>query len=149
MGTLYGLNLEEGEKILWMGKRSIRSLWLPFVAGIIFILMATFMTGISLLLTSLLGVLFILYGISRWLRVDYVITSERALKITRHYAFIYLLKYDVEEIRRERIRSFYSLEKGIPGIKYWNLIIENGGKIVFTGLGDTEEVKKILSKGED
>lgn len=149
MGTPYGLNLEEGEKILWMGKRSIRSLWLPFVAGIIFILMATFMTGISLLLTSLLGVLFILYGISRWLRVDYVITSERALKITRHYAFIYLLKYDVEEIRRERIRSFYSLEKGIPGIKYWNLIIENEGKIVFTGLGDTEEVKKILSKGED
>jgi len=134
MAMSYGLNLEEGEKIIWMGKRSIRSMWLPFIMGII-----------TLPLYGL-GVLFILYGISIWLRVDYVITSHRVLKIIRHY-LSHPIRYDIEEIRRERVRSFYSLEKGIFGMRYFNLVVENNKKIVFKGIGDVEGVKKILSAG--
>jgi len=127
------LKLEEDEKIIWIGKRNIRSLWAPFLAGILFLPFY----GI--------GTLFFLYAILKWLRVDYVITDRRVMKIVRHYAF---LRHDREEIKREKIRGFYSLERGIPGLKYWNVVVENGSKIIFHGVSDVDDLRKLLSARE-
>ena len=69
MYTPYGLNLQRGEKILWMGKRCLASLWLPFLVGVI-----------TLVIYGI-GVLFIAYAIVTWLKVDYVVTDKRVAKV--------------------------------------------------------------------
>ena len=131
----YGLELEKGEKIVWIGKRSLRSLWLPFLIGFI----ALPLYG--------LGVIFIIYAIAKWLKTDYVVTNKRIAKVTRHYAFVYLVSYDVDEIRHEEIKSVYSLQHSMgTRFRYWNLIIENGKKIIFEGIRDVEEVKGAIEK---
>ena len=129
----YGLKLERDERILWMGKRCIGSLWLPFIIGIL-----------TLPLYGI-GVLFILYAISKWLKTDYIITDRKVAKITRHYAFVYLLSYDVEEIKREEIKSMYTLQTSMGRIfHYYDMIIENKGKLIFKGIKYPEEVKKFI-----
>jgi hypothetical protein len=70
------------------GQRYLKSLWFPFLIGII-----------SLPIYGI-GTIFILYAIVTWLKTDYIITSTRAVKVTRHYAFVYLISYDVEEIEQ-------------------------------------------------
>jgi len=131
----YGLRLEKDEKILWIGKRSLRSLWVPFFIGFI-----------TLPLYGV-GIIFIVYAIAKWLKTDYVITDRKVAKVTRHYAFVYLLSYDIKEVKHENVRSVYSVQKVMGSrLRYWDLIIENEKKIVFNGIGDVEEVKKIMEK---
>ncbi len=133
MYTPYGLNLQRGEKILWMGKRCLASLWLPFLIGVI-----------TLVIYGI-GVLFIAYAIVTWLKVDYVVTDKRVAKVTRHYAFVYLISYDLKEIRHEEIKSVYTIQSKMgKSFYFWDLIIENGQKIVFKGIKEPEEVKRIL-----
>ncbi len=131
----YGLQLEKDEKILWVGKRSLRSLWLPFFIGFV-----------TLPLYGI-GILFIVYAIAKWLKTDYIITDRKVVRVTRRYAFVYLISYDIAAIEHERIRSVYSVQKGMGSrFRYWDLIIENGERVEFNGLGDVEEVKRIVEK---
>ncbi len=129
----YGLDLNPGEKILWIGKRSLKSLWLLFVIG--FVLMPLY--G--------MGAIFIIYAIVIWLRTDYVLTNERILKVRRHYAFVYLLSYDIEEMRREDLESMYAIQNSMGRVlDYWDVVIENSERIVFKGVTEPEIIKKIL-----
>lgn len=129
----YGLDLNLGEKILWIGKRSLKSLWLLFVIG--FVLMPLY--G--------MGAIFIIYAIVIWLRTDYVLTNERILKVRRHYAFVYLLSYDIEEMRREDLESMYAIQNSMGRVlDYWDVVIENSERIVFKGVTEPEIIKKIL-----
>ncbi|HEC77347.1 MAG TPA: hypothetical protein ENI33_08875 [Thermoplasmatales archaeon] len=129
----YGLNLLPEEKILWIGKRSLKSLWLFFVVG--FVLLPLY--GV--------GIIFIIYAIVSWLRSDYVLTNERILKVRRRYAFVYLLSYDIEEMKREDLESIYTIQSSMGRVlNYWDVVIENSKKIVFKGVREPEVIKKIL-----
>jgi len=131
----YGLKLEKGEKIVWIGKRSLRSLWFPFIIGFI-----------TLPLYGI-GIIFIIYAIAKWLKTDYVITNKKVARVTRRYAFVYLIDYDIQEIEHDEIKSVYSVQPNIGRkFRYWNLIIEDEKKVVFEGLKDVEEAKRILEK---
>ena len=135
MHVLYGLKLQPGEKILWMGKRCLKSLWHPFLIGLV-----------SLPIYGI-GTIFILYAIVTWLKTDYIITSTRVVKVTRHYAFVYLISYDIEEIKHEEIKSIYTIFPHAGGIfHYCHLIIENEQKIIFKGLKNAEEAKRTFQK---
>jgi hypothetical protein len=118
------------ERVLWMGKRRLKSLWLPLLLGA-----ATFpLYGI--------GTVFILYAIILWLRVTYVITSQRAVKVVEHYA---LLGHKIQEIPLSEIRGVYSVQSGMGNLlDYWNVVFENHTKLVFRGLREPEDVKKTV-----
>ena len=126
----YGLNLEKEEKIEWIGKRCLSSLWLPFMLGFL-----------TLPLYGV-GIIFIIYAIAKWLREDYVITDKRVMEINRKY----LSSTDnIRDILHEEIRGLYTIpRKALTGI-YYDLVIENARKIVFK-LKEPEIAKKIIEK---
>lgn len=129
----YGLNLRAEEKILWIGKRSLKSLWLPLAFGFALLPLYGF------------GLIFIIYAVAVWLRTDYVLTNERVLRIRRRYAFVYLLSYDIEEIKREDVESVYTLQDFMgKTFNYYDVVIENSRKIIFKGIGEPELIKKLL-----
>lgn len=130
----YGLSLKPEEKILWIGKRSLKSL-LPFL---IFGFILTPLYGV--------GIIFIIYALAVWLRTDYVLTNERVLRIRRYYAFLYLRKYIIEEIKREDVESVYTLQDFMgKTFNYSDVVIEDSKKIVFKGVSEPELVKKLLN----
>ncbi len=126
----YGLNLQKGEEIEWIGKRCLGSLWLPFMLGFL-----------TLPLYGV-GIIFIIYAIAKWLKEDYVLTNKRAMIASRKY---FSSNYEIRDIFYEEIRGLYTIpRKALIGI-YYDLVIENARKIVFK-LKEAEMAKKIIEK---
>ncbi|KAA0000892.1 MAG: hypothetical protein FE040_01360 [Thermoplasmata archaeon] len=124
MAIPYGLHLQPGEKILWQGKMSWKSLWVPLLAGIL----SVWIYG--------LGVLFLAYAAAKWLKTDYAVTDKRVIKIVRHYSFLYLADTDIFEIKRDDVNDEY-VAQTLMGKKFDFgdiVFISPKKKVVFKGL---------------
>ena len=135
LNTFYGEVLKKNEKILWVGKRHLKSLWL-----ILFIGCVTFLIyGI--------GIIFILYAMLIWLKVDYIITSFRVMKVTRHYVSV---KHKIQGILHKNIQGIYTVQSNMgKTFNFWDLVIENNQKIVFKGIKETEDIKRIIDNAKN
>ena len=121
-----GFHLLPGEKILWKGKMSWRSLWAPILIGILSI----WIYG--------LGIIFIAYAASKWARIYYIVTNRRVTKVVEHYAF---LRTDTFEIENGEVKDMQVVRTAMgEKLDFGDIvIISDTEKIIFNGISHPYE----------
>ena len=135
------LVLMEGERSYWYGRRSLKSILIPFILGLILLLFGVI---------PILGVLFIVTGIIIILRsVLAVVSTEYFISSHRVYVKYGIIVRRVFEIKNEWITTA-AVRQGVIGriLNYGdNLISVPGhylGTIAMYGVSDPLHVKAIL-----
>ena len=82
------------KKILWKGRNCFRGFLPIILVGVL----TSWVYGI--------GIIFIAYAILKWIRVTYLITDKKIVKIIEHYAFYRIEK---REIRYEEVQDLKNL----------------------------------------
>ena len=70
------LHFNKGERIVWRRRMTLWSLW-PF-----------WLLGLATIWLYGIGLLFWLYAVVKWIRIRYLVTSQRVIKAIDHYAFL-------------------------------------------------------------
>jgi uncharacterized membrane protein YdbT with pleckstrin-like domain len=135
------LVLMEGERSYWYGRRSLKSILIPFILGLILLLFGVI---------PILGVLFIVTGIIIILRsVLAVVSTEYFISSHRIYVKYGIIVRRVFEIKNEWITTA-AVRQGVIGriLNYGDILISVPGHYLGTvamyGVSDPLHVKAIL-----
>jgi len=135
------LVLMEGERSYWYGRRSLKSILIPFILGLILLLFGVI---------PILGVLFIVTGIIIILRsVLAVVSTEYFISSHRVYVKYGIIVRRVFEIKNEWITTA-AVRQGVIGriLNYGDILISVPGHYLGTiamyGVSDPLHVKAIL-----
>ena len=121
----------QDEKILWKGRKCFRS-FLPFI-----------LIGILTLWIYGIGIIFIIYAISKWFRITYTITEERILQTIEHYAFCRKEHREIKYEDVQKIKISQTILQKILG--YWKIEIISKNKNIVLETTD-KGVVNILTK---
>ncbi len=125
------LHFHPGERILWR-RVSLRSLWLFWLLGC------------ATLLLYGLGLFFIVYAAVKWIRVRYLVTTQRVIRAEEHYAF--LLRMEHSDLSLPDVTGL-EVSRGYAGalLGYTDVTVHGDGTAVtMSGLRDPEELRVTL-----
>jgi uncharacterized membrane protein YdbT with pleckstrin-like domain len=135
------LVLMEGERPYWYGRRSLKSILIPFILGLILLLFGVI---------PILGILFIVIGIIIILRcVLAIVSTEYFISSHRVYVKYGIIARRVFEIKNEWITTA-AVRQGVIGriLNYGDILISVPGHYLGTiamyGVSDPLHVKAIL-----
>ena len=122
------------EKILWKERKCFRS-FLP----IVFI-------GILTLWIYGIGIIFIIYAISKWLRTTYTITEERILQTIEHYAFHRKEKREInyDDVQDIKISQTFFQKM----LRYWRIEIIGKSKNIVLETANKEMANFFIKRKE-
>jgi len=126
------LHFNEGERIIWQQRISLRSLW-PF-----------WLLGAATIWLYGLGLLFIVYAAVKWIRVRYLVTSQRVIRNEEHYAF--LLRVETRDIALPDVTGL-KVSRGYAGelLGYTDVTVQgDSNAVTMTGLRDIDELREAL-----
>ncbi len=135
MGDLMPLHTRlhlKDEHVVWRQRMSPLALW-PF-----------WLLGLATLWLYGLGLLFWLYATVKWVRVHYLVTSRRVIKVEEHYAF--LLRVETCDMLLGDITGM-NISRGWMGdlLGYADVAIHGDGRAVtLSGLADLDGLRETL-----
>lgn len=126
------LHLKKGEHIVWQRRMALRSLW-PF-----------WLLGLATVWLYGVGMLFWLYAAVKWIRIRYLVTTQRVIRVEEHYAF--LLRVEHSDLSLPDVTGM-EVSRGRMGglLGYTDVTVHgDGNAITMTGLASPSELRETL-----
>ena len=143
------LVLMEGERPYWYGRRSFKSVLIPFILGLILLLFGA-ISIVEYSIYSIIGIIFIIIAIVIILRsVLAVVSTEYFISSHRVYVKYGIIERRIFEIKNEWITSV-GVRQGVTGrvLNYGDILISVPGHYLGTiamyGVSDPLHVKAML-----
>ncbi len=126
------LHLNKKERVTWQRRMSPLALW-PF-----------WLLGAATIWLYGLGLLFIVYAAVKWIRVRYLVTNQRVIRMEEHYAF--LLRVETRDIALPDVTGL-EVSQGRPGrlLGYADVTVRgDSNAVTMSGLRDIDELREAL-----